>query len=68
MDVRSVGALLGMGGVYTQALLDMGGVLGPPLLFHSWNDWACHRRFILAIVGPAIVVSFLQWSGIPSLT
>jgi len=68
MDVRFVGTLLGMGGVYTQALLDMGGVLGPPLLFHSWNGWAHHCCFILAIVRLAIVVSFLQWSGIPSLT
>jgi hypothetical protein len=68
MDVHSIGVLLGMGGVYTQALLDMGGVLGPPLLFHSWNSWAHHCRFIPTIVRLAIVVSFLQRSGIPSLT
>ncbi len=45
MDIRYVGALLGMGGAYGKALLDMGGVLSPPLLFHSCNGcWACHCR------------------------
>jgi hypothetical protein len=42
MDLHCVGALLGMGGVYVEALLDMGGALGPPLPLCSYNGQAHH--------------------------
>lgn len=55
MDVYCVRTLLGMGGVYVEMLLDMGGVSGVPLLFHSCIGWAHQQYFTFTIVGPAII-------------
>jgi hypothetical protein len=55
MDVCCVRTVLGMGGVYAKVLLDMGGVLGPPLLFHSCIGQACHCCFTPTTVGLTII-------------
>jgi hypothetical protein len=66
MGVHCVGALLGMGDVYAKVLLDMGGVLGLPLLFDFCNSWVCHHRFTHVIVKPAVAISLLQLLGMLS--
>ncbi len=43
MGLRYVRTLLGMGGAYVEALLDMSAALGLPLPLHSCNGQAHHR-------------------------